>query len=164
MAVTINADDVTLNMNGYSLFLNEETMNRTIGIQIAPSLKDITISNGVISGANYYGISAKGVTNLNINGISVKKMNSYDIITKDFTPCGFFVEDGTGFNVINCITDGANVTTASYAGIQIVNSKNGNVSGCSVSNIINNDGGAQGFSYLSSSGIKTSGCGTLRSP
>ena len=158
MAVTINADDVTLNMNGYSLFLNEETMNKTIGIQIAPSLKKVTISNGVISGANYYGISARGVTNLNINGISVKNMNSYDITTKDFTPCGFFIEDATGFNVTNCITDGAGVTTASYAGIQVVNSKNGNVSGCSVSNIINNDGGAQGFSYLSSSGIKTSGC------
>ena len=123
MAVTINADDVTLNMNGYSLFLNEETMNKTIGIQIAPSLKKVTISNGVISGANYYGISARGVTNLNINGISVKNMNSYDITTKDFTPCGFFIEDATGFNVTNCITDGAGVTTASYAGIQVVNSK-----------------------------------------
>ena len=158
MAVTINADDVTLNMNGYSLFLNGETMNKTIGIQVAPSHKNVTLSNGVIAGANYYGVSAEGVTNLNINGIAVKNMNSYDVVTKDLTPCGFFVESTTGFSVTNCTVYGADVTTASYAGIQVVNSKNGNVADCSVSNIINNDGGAQGFSYLSSSGIKTSRC------
>lgn len=156
-AVTISADNVTLNLNGRSLFL-KETTNKTTGIKIKPSHKTVTVTNGVISGANHYGIAAEGTTNLTISKIAVKNMNSYDVAIQNFTPCGFFIEDATDFNVVNCSTDGSNVTTASYAGIQIVNSKNGNVSDCSVSNIINNDGGAQGFSYLSSTGIKTSRC------
>ena len=158
MAININSDDVTLNMNSYSLFLNGATMNKTIGIQIARSHKNVTISNGFISGANYYGISATGVTNLIVKDIYVKDMKSYDVVTKDLTPCGFFIEESTAFNLTNCITDGAEVTTASFAGIQVVNSKGGNVYNCSVRNIVNQDGGVQGFSYISSSGIKTSNC------
>lgn len=157
-AITIDADNVTLNMNGRSLFVNDNTTNKTIGIRIIGSRKNVTVTNGVISGVNYYGISAEAVTDLSISKVSVKNMNSYDVSTKDLTPCGFFVEDATVFTLANCIVDGAAVTTASYAGIQIVNSKNGNVSDCSVNNIVNNDGGAQGFSYLSSLGIKTSRC------
>ena len=157
-AVTIDADNVTLNMNGRTLSVNKTTMDKTIGIQITHSHKNVTITNGVISGASYYGIAAENVTNLSISKVSVKNMNSYDITTKDLTPCGFFINNTTGLNITNCIADGANLTTASYAGIQIVNSKSGNVSDCAISNIINNDGGAQGFSYISSSGIITSRC------
>jgi hypothetical protein len=157
-AITIAASDVTLNLNGKSLVLKKEDTQKTIGVQIKPSYNKITVKNGIISGPNYYGVSAAGVTDLNITAISVKSMESYDVDTKDFTPCGFFIEGSNNLNLTKCITDGANVTTASYAGIQIVNSKNGSISDCAVSNILNNDGGAQGFSYLSSSGIKTFNC------
>lgn len=157
-AITIAASDVTLNLNGRSLAIQEVSDAKTIGIQIKPSFNAITIKNGMISGANHYGVSASGVTNLIIDGISVKNMKSYDVETRNFTPCGFFIEGGNNLNLSKCVADGANVTTASYAGIQIVNSKNGSVSNCTVSNILNNDGGAQGYSYLSSSGIKTLNC------
>lgn len=157
-AVTIDADNVTLNMNGSSLSINENTTHKTVGIQVRPLHKNVTVTNGMISGANHYGISADGTNDLTISRVSVKDMSSYDVDTKNFTPCGFFIESATGFTIANCIANGANVTAASYAGIQVVSSTNGTVSDCTVSNIINNDGGAQGFSYISSSGIKTYRC------
>jgi len=51
-----------------------------------------------------------------------------------------------------------NVTAAASAGIQLLESTIGTVSGCSLSNFVNHDGSVQGYSYILSSLINTQNC------
>lgn len=165
-AITIAANDVTLDLNGKSLItVNAEIGSKVIGVLIqnntnAEALQNVSIINGSIAGVTQCGISASNTTNLKIENITVNGIRSFDTSTAYFTPSGIYIENSTSFSINKCKIADADITAASFAGIQIMKSSQGKVSNCTVSNNINQDGGAQGYSYIQSQEIITESCST----
>ena len=78
--------------------------------------------------------------------------------TRNLCPAGIHIDTASNVTVTNCTVQFLYVTADSSAGIQILNTVGGTVSGCVMSNFVNYDGSVQGFSYLKSSNIATSSC------
>ena len=118
-------------------------------------LNAVTIQNGTVSGVTYAAINAIANTNLQISNMILSDISFYEITTPDLTPCGIFIESTEVFNIQSCQVKNMSVTTPSCAGIQIIQSANGNVSDVTMTQFLNKDGAVQGFSYLSSTNITT---------
>jgi hypothetical protein len=166
-AIIILASNVVLNLNGHTLTVNAPASpsgQQYNGISIGISdlnltiCNAVTLQNGTINGATYYGVSAAQTTNLQLSSLTVGSMSYTETTKADLTACGIFIDSADAFNIQNCIVQKMEVTAPSCAGIQIISSTNGNVSGCTMQHFRNQDGGVQGFSYLESSNITTNGC------
>jgi len=160
-AITIQADNVVLDLKGYTLQANiKDTGSNYTGIEINEG-STVTVQNGTLKNMCYYGLSATSVFQLALNNIVIDGLAYQNVQTKLATPCGFFIDTSQNFSVQNCTVKNISVTSASCAGIQVIESVNGTISGCNLSDFVNYDGAVQGFSYLASLAIKTSGCGCV---
>lgn len=166
-AIFILASNVVLDLKGFTLTINQPAPNTgtqyngiTIGISDLDltTCNAVTLQNGTIAGASYYGVCALQTSNLVINAITVSNISYSETVTADLTACGIFINSSDVFNVQNCVVQNITVTAPSCAGIQIVSATNGNVSGCTMQGFLNYDGGVQGYSYLESWNITTSSC------
>ena len=174
-AIWVLGNDVVLNLNGFTLTVNAPMTNNglqfngiTLGISdihttsgisdLEFTFNALTLQNGTINGATYYGVNALQTTNLEINNVTVGNMNYTETAKPDLTACGIFIDSSEAFNVQNCVVQNMTVTAPSCAGIQIISSLNGTVTDCTMKEFINNDGGVQGFSYLESCNIMTESC------
>lgn len=166
-AIWILANDVVLDLNGFTLTINAPTPNNGSqynGISVGLSDLDltkynaITVQNGTIDGATYYGINVSQTTNVKINNITVRNINYVETTKPDLTACGIFIDSSEVFRVQNCVVQNMTTEAPSCAGVQIVSSINGIISGCTMQQFLNYDGGVQGFSYLESSNITTNSC------
>lgn len=165
-AITIQTDNVVLDLNGHSLIVNVPTVDMTnqyngICIRTANdtgTVNAVTIQNGTINGASYYGVCAMQTTNLRISDLTTGNISYTETTMPDLTPCGIFIDTADTFKVHNCIVQHISVTAPSCAGIQVISSANGSIFGCTMRHFLNKDGGVQGFSYLKSSNIVTNAC------
>lgn len=166
-AILVLANEVVIDLNGHTLTINAPTPNtgqQFNGIQFGFSDDDLsfctalTLQNGTINGASYYGICAIQTKYLQINNMTIGNMAYTETSKANLTACGIFIDSTESFNVVNCTVQNIQVTAPSCAGIQIIKSKNGTVSDCTMQEFLNNDGGVQGYSYLESEKITTNNC------
>jgi hypothetical protein len=159
-AITIQSDGVVLDMGNFTLTVQAPppvNSNQYVGISIENGA-GIAVQNGCISGAGYYGIKATSVLGLALKQVQVSHMRYIVTNVPDLTPCGFFIDTCNEFIVESCQVQDISVTAPSCAGIQVLESTNGELLQCTMSGFLNNDGGVQGFSYIGSSQVLTQGC------
>jgi hypothetical protein len=157
-AITIMASGVVLDLKGHTLSVQSpspDTAQQYSGVSISGS--DVTVQGGTVNGATYYGLSASLAPGLKVQGMTFGAI-SYVETAAGYTPCGIFIDLTDGFTIENCTVQNISVTAPSCAGIQILASKNGTISSCTLTRFLNNDGGVQGFTYLLCEYISTSGC------
>ncbi|TXK71950.1 right-handed parallel beta-helix repeat-containing protein [Mesonia sp. K4-1] len=161
-AITINADNVTLDLNQFILSVNPSTFVNNNGAQFngisVLESTNIVIQNGSIDKVSYYGVNISKSLDIKIDNITIGNINYIETSKKDLTPCGIFIESTDGFYIQNSIVQNVSVTAPSCAGIQVIKSNDGKVSNCRLEKFLNNDGGVQGFSYISSTKILTQNC------
>lgn len=157
-AITIQANNVVLEMNDH--VLEVVSANKQLKIQAITVLAgtNVTVQNGTVKGPHYYGVACTSVIGLNIRNVNVIGLRYENFTIPKVTPCGIFVDQSTGINIVDCTVKDLQVTSASCAGIQIVESVNGMVSNCLLDGFVNGDGAAQGYSYLLSINIYTFNC------
>jgi hypothetical protein len=164
-AITIVAQNVQLNLGGNVLSVQlpaGTTTNQYNGITVQPGSSEsgtsVTIYNGTISGANFYGIQANMIEGLILSQLNIDQIKYTNTQEPLITPAGIFLSVCANFNINSCVVSDIDVNTASCAGIQTIMCWEGVVSGCQVSGLQNQDGGAQGFSYILSWDIGTFNC------
>jgi hypothetical protein len=158
-AITISANDVVLDLKGYTLSATipgQDITQQYNGISITGS--SVTVQGGTVNGMTYYGLQASATPGLQVNNMVFGDISYTGLTQASLTPCGIYIDQTDGFKVQDCTVQNMSVTAPSCAGIQVAESLNGTVSGCSLSNFVNNDGGVQGFSYLLCGNILTSNC------
>lgn len=158
-AITIIASGVVLDLKGHTLSVQSpspDTAQRYNGVSIIGG--DVTVQGGTVNGATYYGLSASLAPGLRVQDMTFGAINYVETAMGYLTPCGIFIDLTDGFTVEDCTVQNISVTAPSCAGIQVLASQNGTISGCTMTRFLNNDGGVQGFSYLLCEHISTSGC------
>ncbi len=156
-AITILADNVVLDLGGFVLSVQVPAGSGTEkfnGVNVALS-SNVTVQNGTISGANYYGLQATFADTVNLFALNVTSLSYKDKITQNATPCGIFMGGCGNIQILDCSVSNIDVLAASCAGIQLIACQQGTVSNCGISQLKNQDGGAQGFSYLLCKDIRT---------
>jgi hypothetical protein len=157
-AITIIANNVTLDMCNFSLTAVVQDNSKFItGISVQET-SGITLQNGKLVNMSYYGICAESVSGLSVDKIIVDGINLNNLTQRCLTPTGIHINKSTNISVTNCIVQNMNVTADASAGIQILETSNGVVSDCSLNGLVNNDGSVQGYSYIFSSKIVTLNC------
>lgn len=164
-AITIAADNVQLNLGGNTLSVQlpaDTTTDQYNGITVNPGASEfvagVTIYNGAVSGANFYGIQAYMTAGLILSQLNITQIIYTNTQEALITPAGIYLKECANFNINSCVVSDINVNTASCAGIQTILCCEGVVSGCRISGLQNQDGGAQGYSYIFSMDIGTFNC------
>lgn len=163
-AICIEADGVVLDMCNYNLTATvQESVQHITGIYIK-NVSNVTIRNGTLVNMCLYGIRAEGgssltiVSNLTIENIAVSGLVFNNLDIRNLCPAGIHVNWADCVTITDCTVQYMYVTADSSAGIQLLNTAIGTVSGCKVSNMVNYDGAVQGYSYINATGITTSNC------
>jgi Right handed beta helix region len=159
--ITIASDDVVLDMGGFSLRATVPDNSQVVaGIAIANpfdlAIQRVTIRNGTLVGMGFYGIYANNVSALKIENVAVSGLNFSNLKKRLLCPAGIHIDGASDVAITNCTIEDMHVTADSSAGVQILRTSNGTISGCQVRNLINDDGSVQGYSYIGSSAITTS--------
>lgn len=130
-AITINASNVILDLQGFVLSQATGTVNSIDGIQITSGQTDVTIRNGTISGFQAHGIEALG----NHNRLLFK-----DLTVTGCAFTGIGITAGTSNNVSiknclinNCLTS-ASVAAAVAAGVLLNSINNVTIDNLKISN------------------------------
>jgi len=164
VAITISSNDVVLDMGNFSLTaVAPDNSQKIVGIYVGSSASGVTIQNGSLVSLCYCGICAETVGALTIQNVTVSGLNytQKDILTSGHKlecPAGIHIDTASAVTLVDCVVQGNTVTADSSAGVQILRTPFGSVTGCQVSNLINNDGSVQGYSYILSSEIATRNC------
>jgi len=157
-AITITADNVVLDLGGFSLTATvKDSSQLIVGISVQ-SAANVTIRNGTLANLAYSGVSAENVSGLILTDLKVDGLVFQNLNVRNLTPTGIHINQAKNVTLTRCTVQNLNVTADASAGIQIVGAQGGTVSDCAVSNLVNNDGSVQGFSYLTSMGLTTSNC------
>lgn len=160
VAIMIIADNVTLDLRGFSLEAKYADSTRDFtGIYVVMS-KNVVIKNGTISGMTFFGVNSELSQNITLNDLTIKDMNYYNLTKNDslITPCGIMMSGINTFAINNCHVQNIHTTSSSCAGLQIIESKNGVLLNDTISGLTNYDGSVQGFSYIKSDSIETRNC------
>ena len=157
-AITIAADNVVLDMNGFNLTATISDSSQLITGVLTLGTKGVIIRNGTLVNMCFYGICAWTVESLIIDNVTISGLCFNNLNIRNICPVGIHIDTASNIYLVNCKVQYMYVTSDSSAAIQILNTSKGTVSGCVVSDIINYDGSVQGYSYIKSSGIVTSGC------
>ncbi len=157
-AIYITSNDVELDFNGYYLKnKNKNNKKKISGINV-DNVSNIKIKNGYICNMIYYGIYVINGENIEIKDMEINGIFLDNLDERLLTPAGIFMNGILNFIIDKCIVKNFDVRTDSSAGIQILNSFEGEVKNCLVRDLINNDGACQGYSYLGCIQINTSKC------
>lgn len=79
VAVEIDADNVTLDLNGY--YIRGGTLD---SIRVMPGRRQVVIRNGTLEGAGESGIDASGCTQVRVEGVAVDNTAGDGIVVGDF--------------------------------------------------------------------------------
>jgi hypothetical protein len=157
-AITIDADNVTLDLCNHKLAATVQDSGQHItGIYIK-NASAVTIQNGTLVDMCFYGIRAEEVTDLTIQNLTVSGLNFKNLDIRSLCPAGIHVNQALGVKIADCTVQYMYVTADSSAGIQLLNTVSGTVSCCRISNLVNYDGSVQGYSYVGAVNITTSNC------
>lgn len=157
-AITINSDNVVLNLNGHSLkAVIQDDSQYIVGINIA-NTENVSVLNGKLVDMCFYGVYATSAKNIHIENIKIDGLSFNNLNTRNLTPTGIHVNKSENISINSCTVQNIKVKSDSSAGVLIVESAKGTVSNCSLSHFTNLDGAIMGFGYLLSSGIHTLEC------
>lgn len=144
-AILIQSDDVTLDLQNYTL-ASETTSFNTTGI-LAVLSRNLTIKNGTIANMAFRGIDCETCANIAIQFITVDGLSIEN--TAVFTvPVGILVNASNDATVYKCTVKNIDVRTGSCAAIQMTGTIASSISHCDVSNLLNRDGACTGIGHL----------------
>lgn len=144
-AISIQADNVVLDLRGYQL-TSVTTQFNTIGI-LATSSENLTIKNGTIANMGLGGIKCDQCANVVIKDIVVDGLNLEN--TAVYTvPVGILVTSSLNAEIKKCAVKNIDVKTGSTAAIQLTETLSSKVSECTVFNLLNRDGACTGIGHL----------------
>lgn len=157
-AITILSSDVTLDLGGHTLAATITDHSQYIAGLFVAAASSVTLTNGTLAGMGFYGVAATLTSNLTIKDITVNGLSFNNLTVRNLCPAGIHVDNSQGVWISGCSIQGLDVTSDSSAGLQLYQVKTARVTDCSVSRLVNNDGSVQGFSYLYSTQVQTTGC------
>ena len=145
MAITIQANDVTLNMQGFTL-KSSSSVFKTIGISAILS-ENLEVKNGKIQNMGLSGIQCTLCANLSIKNLEVDGLYVND--TANFiVPTGILTSECFNVTIDKCTVKNIQVQTASCAGIQLTGTLFSKVTDCKIKNLLNKDGACTGIGHL----------------
>lgn len=145
VAITIQASDVTLNMQGYSLKCVSSGF-KTIGISAILS-SNLQIKNGKIENMGLSGVQCALCIDVSIRNVLVDGLHVND--TANFiVPTGILASECINVAIDRCTVKNLCVKTASCAAIQLTATIASKVTNCKVKNLLNKDGACTGIGHL----------------
>ena len=157
-AITIVADNVVLDLGGYNLKAIVQDNSQLIAGIFVLNTSNVTVRNGALVNMCLYGICAEFVSALTLENVIVSGLAFNNLSVRNLCPSGIHIDRSSYVSILNCAVQYMYVTSDASAGIQILNTYTGSVSGCQVNNLVNYDGSVTGFIYVNSSNIATSKC------
>lgn len=147
VAITIQANDVTLNLDGHTLKSSSiSTSSKTIGISANLS-ENLKILNGKIENMGLTGVQCALCANVTIRNIEVDGLSVSDVVNF-VVPTGILASESFNVHVDQCTVKNINVKTASCAAIQFTLTLSSRVTGCKIKNLLNRDGACTGIGHL----------------
>lgn len=145
IAITIQANDVTLNMKGYEL-KSSSSILKTTGI-LATGCERVTILNGKIKNMGFCGIKCNecvdvAIKKMTVDGLYLNETAIYTV------PTGILADACIDVTIDKCIVKNIDVQTGSCAAIQLTSTVGSKVSYCRVKNLLNRDGACTGIGHL----------------
>jgi len=144
-AITILANDVVLNMQGFTL-KSSTTNFKTIGVSAVAS-ENLKIINGKIKNMGLAGIQCTFCANVSIKYIEVDGLNAEDIVNF-VVPTGILASECLNVIIDKCTVKNIDVRTASCAGIQLTATLISKVTNCKVEDLLNRDGACSGIGHI----------------
>jgi hypothetical protein len=144
-AITIEANDVTLNMQGFTLN-SASSVFKTIGI-LATGSNNLQIINGTIKNMGLSGIQCNQCINLSISEIEVDGLYVNDTATYT-VPTGILATECVNVSIDSCTVKNILVQTGSSAAIQLTETLSSQVTNCRIKNLLNQDGACTGIGHL----------------
>lgn len=154
-AITIQANDVAIDMRGFTL-KSSTTHFKTVGISVIAS-ENFKIANGKIKNMGFSGIDCTFCANVSIKNIEVNGLN-YDDIANFVVPTGILASGSFNVNIDKCTVKNIDVKTASCAGIQLTATFTSKVTNCKVKNLLNRDGACSGIGHIACADILIKSC------
>lgn len=144
-AITIQANDVTLNMQGHTL-KSSSSVFKTTGI-LAILSENLKIINGEIENMGLSGVQCTLCANVSIKNVEVDGLYVND--TADFiVPTGILASECFNVSIDKCTVKNIHVKTASCAAIQLTATLSSKVTDCKIKNLLNKDGACTGIGHL----------------
>lgn len=144
-AITIQANDVTLNMQGHTLKSSSANF-KTTGISAIFS-ENLQIKNGKIKNMGLSGVQSTLCANVSIKNIEVDGIYTNDIATY-VVPTGILASECFNVSVDRCTIKNMEVLTDSCAAIQMTATIASKITNCKVRNLLNHDGACTGIGHL----------------
>jgi hypothetical protein len=157
-AIGIVADNVVLDLSSFTLMAIVPDNSQTIAGIVVDGASSVTIRNGTLANMCLYGICAEVCNNLTIEKVNVAGMSFNNLSCRNTTPAGIHINVASNVSVTECSVQDMQVTADGSAGIQMTLTTGAVVSSCQMSNLVNNDGSVQGYSYIGSQNIRTTDC------
>ncbi len=170
-AITIEHSNITLDLNGFTLKIdNKDATRQIVGIHVAHpttnlilfqlhhAVEHTLIKNGRILGSGKSGVLAEYVSNIRLENLRIEKIRYVNLKTKNASPAGIHITHAENLELVKCTVSDLQVTSSSCAGIQLIETKNGTITDCTMENFVNEDGSTQGYSYIFSSYLNSKGC------
>ncbi len=144
-AIYIQANDVVLNMQGFTL-KSSTTHFKTIGVAAIAS-ENLKIVDGKIKNMGLAGIQCALCANVSIQGIEVDGLNAEDI-ANFVVPTGILASESFNVTIDQCTVKNIDVKTASCSGIQLTATLSSKVTRCKVEDLLNRDGACSGIGHI----------------
>ena len=157
-AITIEADDVVLDLCNYGFTATIQDSSVLISGIYIKNVANVIVMNGTLVDMCFYGIRAEEVKNLTLEKLTISGLVFNNLNIRNLCPAGIHINHVSDVTITDCIVQYMYVTADSSAGIQLLNSFNGSVNGCQVNHLVNYDGSVQGYSYIGVMDVKTSNC------
>jgi len=154
-AITIQANNVVLDMQGFSL-ASITTPFKTIGI-FALSSNDLQIINGTVQNMGLYGIECNQCMDVSIKEVVIDGLTVNDTVI--FTqPAGIIANTCMDVSINKCLIKNINVQVAAVSGIQFNITNGAKVTNTRIRNLLNRDGVCSGIGHLLSENILVKSC------
>lgn len=158
VAIRICADNVTLDLAGFSLIATIQDSSQHISGIAVSHATGVSIGNGALVNMCMYGIFAEHVQQLMLSKLLISGLVCHNLNIRNLSPAGIHLHHGSDVCINDCTVQYMFVTADSSAGIQLLHIQGGIVSGCEVRHLVNYDGSVQGYSYLCCTDIATLNC------
>lgn len=157
-AITITANNVVLDLNGFTLNAVVQDNSQLISGIVIQDATSVSIRNGFLTDMCFYGIRAEHVADLNISDMIISGLVFNNLNIRNACPSGIHINHAIGVSLSSCSVQYMYVTADSSAGVQLLNTIDAIVESCHVQHMVNHDGSVQGFSYIGCIDVSTSNC------
>ena len=155
-AITIEADDVTIDMCGYELSATVGDSSQSIIGIYTKNTKKVCITNGALINMCLHGVRGNHLEDLIISNLLISGLAYNNLNSRSACPSGISICCGNKVILDDCTVQYAYFTADACAGIQLSHSEEAIVKNCNVNNMVNYAGSVQGFSYVVTNFVKTS--------